>query len=77
MLGSHVYFTLALVAVSVILEILNALVINHIFFANKNLSVFKVTIDCFQDNRFAFLTIVLASSLIINPITSFTTDNVF
>ena len=71
------FFTLALVLVSVAIEIVNAFVINHLFFKNKNLSVFKVTIDCFQDNRFAFVTTVLAGSLIMNPITSFTTDNNF
>lgn len=69
--------TLRYVVVSVVMEIINAIAINHLFFAKKNLNVFKVTLDCFQDNRFAFLTVVLAGWMIMNPITSFTTDNTF
>ena len=75
--GAQLLFTLALVAVSVALEVANALFLNYVFFRKKNLNVFAVVIDCFQDNRFAFITTILGAILIINPIYAFTTDNNF
>lgn len=75
--GSALLFTMAIVAVSIACEVVNAYLISSLFFRAKNLDVFSVVIDCFQDNRFAFITTVLGASLIMNPIYAFTTDNTF
>ena len=74
---SDLLFTLELVLVSIVVEIVNAWVINHVFFRKKNLGVHRVVLDCFQDNRFAFITTIISAALIINPIYDFTTDNSF
>ena len=63
--------------VSIAVEILNAMVVDYFFFRRKNLCVFNVVMDCFQDNRFAVITTILGALLIINPIYAFTTDNIF
>jgi hypothetical protein len=75
--SSHIGFTLALMFVSIAVEILNAMVVDYFFFRRKNLCVFNVVMDCFQDNRFAVITTILGALLIINPIYAFTTDNIF
>ena len=75
--GSQIGFTLALVIVSIVVEVLNAMAVDYLFFRRKNLNVVNVVTDCFQDNRFALITTILGALLIINPIYAFTTDNVF
>ena len=74
---SRIGFILVLVIVSVAVEMLNAMVVDFLFFRRKSLNVYVVVTDCFQDNRFAFITTILGALLIINPIYAFTTDNTF
>ena len=74
---SRIGFILVLVIVSVAVEMVNAMVVDFLFFRRKSLNVYVVVTDCFQDNRFAFITTILGALLIINPIYAFTTDNTF
>jgi hypothetical protein len=62
--SSSLQFTMEMMVVSVAMETVNALIINHLFFRQKNLNVLRVVIDCFQDNRFAFATTFFCANLI-------------
>ena len=75
--GNSLLFTMAICGVSIMMEILNAYFIDVAFFRKKNLKILTVVLDCYQDNRFAFITVVLGASLIMNPIYAFTEDNSF
>lgn len=61
---SSLAFTMEMMVVSVVMETLNALIINHLFFRKKNLNVLRVVIDCFQDNRFAFTSATICALFI-------------
>ena len=62
--SSSMKFIMEMMVVSVAMETVNALIINHLFFRNKNLNVLRVVIDCFQDNRFAFGSTMKCATLI-------------
>ena len=70
--GATLGFTISILIVSTVLEIINAFIINYFFFRKKKINLFNAVVDCFQDSRFAFITTVYGAVLITNPIYAFT-----
>ena len=60
-----------LIILSVILEIINAFIMNHFFFSKEKINVKQLVVNCFSNKRFAFISLILASILFINPFAVF------
>ncbi len=65
------------IMVAVILEIVNAICMNRIFFRPQHVSVQAKLWNCFNSQRFAFLAMCIGGILFINPIFAFTEDDVY
>lgn len=65
--SSHVSYVILLILAAVILEIINAVIINYVFFRQRNLAIYSKLKYCFKDIRFTVLAIVFSTFLLINP----------
>lgn len=63
------------IMVAAVLELANAWLMNEMFFAKNHADVLRQTEHVFQDQRFAVMTVIIATNLLINPIYAFTKDN--
>jgi hypothetical protein len=59
------------IVVAVVLELLNAMAINALFFVPRNVMLFDKVEHSFSNDRFAFICMVLAVNLYINPLYAF------
>lgn len=75
--GAEMRLNSELLTVAVVLEIINALIMNKVYFAPLQISVISKVRHCFQDIRFAYIATLTAAILFINPIFVFTTNNKF
>jgi hypothetical protein len=62
---------------AVIFEMINAIIINYVFFLPWKIDVGEKVRYVFDNPRFAGLTVFIGTCLFINPIYAFTEDNIF
>ncbi len=74
---SNYQTTAIFIAVAVILEIINAYLINRFYFQKINLHVYEEVVHCFSLKHFALICGVLCSIMFINPVFAFTTVTFF
>lgn len=76
--GEAVTINSIYLCVAIVLEIINAFIINEVYFKPQKLSIWKKTLQFFVSSpRTALLSWILAAILFINPIYSFTRGNHF
>jgi hypothetical protein len=66
-------FTSVLIAIAVILELLNAIVMVFVYFKPEKLEVLQEVRHCFSLPHFALLAMMIGANLFVNPIFAFTT----
>jgi hypothetical protein len=66
-------FTSILIAIAVILELLNAIVMVFVYFKPEKLEVLQEVRHCFSLPHFALLAMMIGANLFVNPIFAFTT----
>jgi hypothetical protein len=65
------------ILLAVVLEIINAVAMNHMFFSKNGMDVISKVSRCFAQRRFFFVACMLAAGLLMNPVYAFTTNNVW
>jgi hypothetical protein len=70
-------FTMLLLCLALILESINAYIMNEIYFKPKKLDAIKEVKCCFQNISFGILSLFIGCNLFINPVFAFTSDNSF
>jgi hypothetical protein len=65
------------ILLAVVLEIINAVAMNHMFFSKNGMDVISKVSRCFAQRRFFFVACILAAGLLMNPVYAFTTNNVW
>ena len=69
--GAAIELEAEFVVVAALLELVNAFVMNHYFFRPQGADVLLRVKQCFANQRFAFLVMMLGSNYFINPIFAF------
>jgi hypothetical protein len=67
----NVRSTIMYIYLAVVMELVNAFVINYLFFATQGVSVYNMLLNAYGDDRFAFLTTVIAAVMFLNPVYAF------
>jgi heme exporter protein D len=70
--GKHLNQTLLFIAVALIMELVNAVIINRFYFKARGFNVLDMVRHCFALKYFALLTLLIGTNLFINPIFAFT-----
>lgn len=70
-------YSLLFIGLALVIELLNALIINRMFFAVRRVDVLKKVLHCFEDIRFAVMVLIFATNLFINPVYVWSKDNGF
>ena len=75
--GYGLKLSMAFISLAVVMELINAYIMNQIFFVPQGLSVVQKVRHCFSQPRFAFISMIVAANLFINPMYAFATENVW
>jgi hypothetical protein len=69
--------SIVFIFLAVLLEIVNAVAMNYMFFSKNGMDVISKVSRCFAQLRFSFVACILAANLFMNPMYAFTTNNVW
>jgi hypothetical protein len=72
---SEFQFTMLLLCLALVSELINAWVMNEIYFKPKNLDAVEEVKCCFQNISFGILLLFIGCNLFINPVFAFTSDS--
>jgi hypothetical protein len=75
--GREAVLSTELLLVAAVLELINAYIMNKVYFSPNDVSVPDKVKQCFSSPKFAFIAFVSTAILFINPVFVFTTNNTF
>ena len=68
---SNIWQYVGFITLAVLCEVMNAYMMNRVFFKKKKVSAWYKVVNCFSDARFCYLTAVISTLLFINPVFAF------